>query len=120
MRQELEERLIALAIDINNLCISLSYTYLAQHLTKQILRSSTSAALNYGEAQAAESRKDFAHKISLVLKELKETKINLRLMESMVKEDKKSNLEDVLEECDHLIAIFHKTVITTRKKQHKG
>ena len=117
MRQELEERLILLAIKINELCKTMRYSFLAHHLTKQILRSSTCAALNYGEAQAAESRKDFAHKISLVLKELKETKINLRLLESMIKVNEKNNFADVLDECDHLIAIFHKTVITTRIKQ---
>jgi four helix bundle protein len=115
MRKELEERLIKLCIMIHELCKLTDYSFFAQHLVKQIVRSSTSAALNYGEAQAAESKRDFAHKVSIVLKELKETKINLRLMSSIVQANKKNDVDAPLRECDHLIAIFHKTVISTKK-----
>ena len=65
MRIELENRLINLAQGISDLCKNLDNSYIAYHLSKQIIRSSTSAALNYGEAQAAESKKDFAHKIGI-------------------------------------------------------
>lgn len=115
MRKELENRLINLSISINELCKVLDHSFLSQHLTTQIIRSSTGAALNYGEAQAAESRKDFIHKTSIVLKELKETKINIRLLASSIKSNHKEKLNACYEECDHLIAIFHKTVITARK-----
>lgn len=56
MKKELEKRLIKLAISINSICKKLDSSYLSYHLSKQITRSSTSAALNYGEAQVAESR----------------------------------------------------------------
>ena len=115
MRKELEDRLINLSLAVNRSCKALDTSFLSQHLTIQIIRSSTSAALNYGEAQAAESRKDFIHKTSLVLKELKETKINIRLLASSIKSNHKEKLSACYEECDHLIAIFHKTVITARK-----
>ena len=116
MRKELEKRLVQLSLNINRICKNLDNSYLSYHITKQVIRSATSAALNYGEAQAAESRKDFIHKISIVLKELRETKISLFLLEDSTK---KSFLNDVRWcqcECDQLVAIFHKTVETARSK----
>ena len=117
MRKELENRLVKLSLAINGLCKVLDNSFFSQHLTMQIIRSSTSAALNYGEAQAAESRKDFIHKTSIVLKELKETKINLKLLASSVNNKHSYVAKDCYEECDHLIAIFHKTVISARKRK---
>lgn len=88
---------------------------MTQHLSTQIIRSSTSAALNYGEAQAAESKKDFIHKTSLVLKELKEKKVSLKLLEASVRAEYITAFTTNLEECDQLIAIFYKTVHSARQ-----
>ena len=117
MRKELEGRLIKLATKINRVCKELDQSYLSYHLSKQIIRSSTSAALNYGEAQSAESRKDFIHKTSIVLKELRETKISLILLEDSESGSINQKVNDCLTECDQLVAIFHKTVITAKSKQ---
>ncbi len=116
MRIELENRLVELTLNINTICRSVHSSYLAGHITSQIIRSSSSAALNYGEAQAAESKKDFAHKISIVLKELRETKVSLKLLRNSVKDDMQKTFSQCQSECDQLIAIFHKTVITTKAK----
>ena len=70
MKKDLEERLINLAPGINSICKNLDNGFISYHLTSQIIRSSTSFALNYGEAQADESRKDFIHKSSIFLKGL--------------------------------------------------
>lgn len=67
---ELEERLISFSVLILKLSDNLPSTFAATHLGKQLIRSATSSALNYGEAQAAESRADFIHKMKIVLKEL--------------------------------------------------
>lgn len=115
MRIEIETRLINLVISIDSITKSLKNSYLSQHLTAQILRSSSSAALNYGEAQAAESRKDFVHKTSLVLKELRETIINLKLLKASVKTENIKAFDKCQNECDQLIAIFYKTVLTARQ-----
>jgi four helix bundle protein len=115
MKKELERRLINLAILINSICNRLDQCYLSYHLAKQITRSSTSAALNYGEAQVAESRKDFIHKISISLKELKETSITLKLLDNKAKGSLKENIIVAMNECDQMVAIFHKTVLTARK-----
>lgn len=100
---------------INEKCVLLDPTFISEHLTKQIIRSSTSAALNYGEAQAAESKKDFIHKQSIVLKELKETKISLILLENQCKKGNPTLFINCIKECDELIAIFHKTIQTARR-----
>jgi four helix bundle protein len=116
MRKEIEDRLVALAISINRLSKIVDRSFLAKHLSKQIIRSSSSAALNYGEAQAAESKKDFVHKISLLLKELRETQICLKLLSDSIKQDHKDQLKICQEECRQLVAIFHKTVMTAKSK----
>ena len=65
-RHDLEERLIVFAVVIIEIAGKISYTKAGEHLSGQLLRSGTSPALNYGEAQAGESRKDFIHKIKIV------------------------------------------------------
>src|SRR5438128_384054 len=78
---ELEERLIDFAVRIVNLSANLPKTPAGKHIAGQILRSGTSPAPNYGEARGAESHADFVHKLRIVLKELNETSIWLRVIE---------------------------------------
>ena len=65
IKKELEERLIIYAVNIVKLTNYNSTNYAGIHLSKQIIRSSTSSPLNYGEAQAGESPRDFLHKTNL-------------------------------------------------------
>src|SRR6266404_2945105 len=78
---ELEERLIDFAVRIIRLTSRLPKTPAGKHIAGQILRSGTSPAPNYGEARGAESSADFVHKLGVVLKELNETSIWLRVIE---------------------------------------
>src|SRR5438046_8667057 len=78
---ELEERLIDFAVRIVRLSARLPRTAAGKHIAGQILRSGTSPAPNYGEARGAESSADFVHKLGIVLKELNETSIWLRIIE---------------------------------------
>ena len=80
-KHELEERLIDFAADVILFSNSIEKSYAGNHLGTQIIRSSTSPALNYGEAQSAESPKDFIHKMGICLKELRETFTCLRIIE---------------------------------------
>lgn len=78
MKFDLEERLIEFAVDIIKIADhSMNNSYASNHLCKQLIRSTTAAALNYGEAQSAESHKDFLHKMKIALKELRESMVNL-------------------------------------------
>lgn len=115
MRENIEKRLINLALEINNLCRFLDKSFLSKHMTQQVVRSSTGAALNYGEAQGAESRNDFRHKTGVVLKELRETKISLMLIQGSIPPAGKGKMTYCLDECDQLVAMFHKTVMTLKQ-----
>jgi len=78
---DLEDRLIEFAVAIIKLTESLPRTRAGKHVGGQLLRSGTSPASNYGEAQGAESRSDFIHKMRLSLKELRETRVWLKIIE---------------------------------------
>ena len=79
-RKELEGRLIDFAVMAIEISESLLKTKAGNHLSGQLVRSGTAPALNYGEAQDAESDKDFVHKFKVVLKELRETLIALKIV----------------------------------------
>ncbi len=112
---DLEDRLIEFTLLIISIVESLPDTKVCNHLAGQLLRSGTSPALNYGEAQSAESRKDFIHKLRIILKELRETRICLRVLlrKSLVKDD------FVIAENLELIAIFMKSISTAKSNDLK-
>lgn len=117
-RNNLEERLIDFGVLIIHIIDKIPNTVAGKQLAAQLIRSGTSPALNYGEAQGAESRKDFIHKLKVVLKELKETHINLRIID---KAQILSHDTDVLfgiKESDELVAIFIKSIETAKKNLH--
>ena len=74
----LEERLIDFAMLILKIADELPNSYAGRHLGGQITRSGTSPALNYGEAQGAQSPAGFLHKMKICLKELRETQRGTR------------------------------------------
>jgi len=112
----LEERLIEFAVRIVNLSASLPKTPAGKHISGQILRSGTSPAPNYGEARGAESHADFVHKVRIVLKELNETSIWLRVIErsNMLRKDL---LLDIVGENKELCRIFASSLRTARKSK---
>jgi four helix bundle protein len=114
MRKELESRLIKLSVGVNKFVMGLPKSPLNTNLGEQLIRSSSSAALNYGEAQGAESKNDFIHKTSVVLKELRETSISLRIFSGSGANGNESELPNLIDECNQLTAIFQKTVTTAR------
>ena len=80
-KYDLEDRLIDFGVQIIDVSETIDRKRAAgRHLSGQLLRSGTSPGLHYGEAQAAESRKDFIHKMKVILKELNETQRNLKMM----------------------------------------
>ena len=111
----LEERLIEFAVRIIKLSARLPKTPAGRHIAGQILRSGTSPAPNYGEARGAESPNDFTHKVRLVLKELNETLIWLRMIErsELLRADL---LLDIIGENTELYKIFATTLKTARAK----
>ena len=116
---DLEDRLVDFAVLILNLAEKLPKSYAGIHLAKQIIRSGTSPALQYGEAQAAESRPDFIHKMKIGLKELRETMICLKII---IKKGflKASMVEDAKVENNELISIFVKSIETAHDNLRRG
>ena len=112
---DLEDRLIDYAVSIIELVDLLPNTKAANHLGGQLLRSGTSPALNYGEAQSSESRRDFIHKFKIILKELRESFICIKvLMKSSIKEDIEL-ANNLSKETNELISIFVKSIETAQK-----
>ncbi len=103
--QEMEDRLIRFASRIIDLVESLPKTLSAKHLGGQVLRSGTSPALNYGEAQSAESRDDFIHKMKICLKELRETLVCLKIINTR-NWFPQTKLASLLVENNELVSIF--------------
>jgi four helix bundle protein len=89
-------------------------TRVGRHVAGQLVRSGTSSPPNYEESCAAESREDFTHKLSVSLKELKETRGWLRfiVMAELLSEKKVASL---LDEDEQLIKILAKSVATAMK-----
>lgn len=114
-KYDLEERLIDFVLMVDAIIENLPQTKLANHLSGQMIRSSTSPALNYGEAQAAESQKDFIHKMQVILKELRETKVCFLIIKKKKYIDN-NELLPVLKENNELLAIFAKSVKTAKSK----
>jgi four helix bundle protein len=115
MREELENRLIDFTVAINGMVYGLKAGLLSQTIGLQIIRSATSATLNFGEAQGAESRRDFIHKMNVVLKELRETEISLKIILRSNQSENEIILITIIEECKQLVAIFQKSLNTARK-----
>lgn len=117
---ELEERLVDFAVRVVSVVEALPNSKAANHIAGQLVRSGTSPAPNYGEAQSAESRKDFIHKMKIALKELRETLIWLKIIERKPLCDP-NKMTDIVRECNELISIFVKSVKTAEEnaQQHK-
>lgn len=110
---ELEDRLINFAVRIIKLSANLPKTPAGKHIAGQILRSGTSPAPNYGEARGAESHADFVHKLGIVLKELNETSIWLRII-NRSELMKSTLLTDIIEEGNELYRIFTASLKTAK------
>ena len=111
----LEERLINFAVMVVDICENMPDIRASNHLSGQLIRSGTSPALNYGEAQSGESRKDFIHKIKVVLKELRESYVCLKIIYRSKLFNTEEKMKQALNENNELISIFVKSAETAQK-----
>lgn len=114
VKYDLEERLLDFAVRIIEIVEALPNTRAGNHIAGQLLRCGTSPAPNYGEAQSAESRKDFVHKMKICLKELRETNVWLKIIRRRNLLKRRDELEALIVECNELIAIFVKSIKTAK------
>lgn len=116
---DLEERLLDFSTLIIRLVEQMPNTLGGRHIAGQLIRSGTSPLANHGEAQEAESHKDFIHKMKIASKELKETMRWLRLIDKVAMIQDRQCLTPVMEECDQLIRIFIASIRTTQQRLSK-
>lgn len=115
-KYDLEDRLVRFAIGILEVCDLLPNSKAGHNLEHQLSKSGTAPALMYGEVQAAESRNDFIHKMKMLLKELRETKITLRIINEkpLVTHEK---VKAALQEANELIGIFTASIQTAKNNR---
>lgn len=111
--EDLLERLIDFAARVGKVVDALPDTRMGRHVAGQLVRSGTSPAPNYEEGCAAESRADFVHKLSICLKELRESRSWIRLI---IKTEMLSEhlLGDLLDECNQLCNIVGQSIVTAK------
>ena len=109
---DLEKRMIDFSVSIIEIVNEMSNSKAGNHMAGQIVRSGTSVSLNYGEAQGAESRKDFIHKMKIILKELRETFISLKIIHRSKLYKTEQKIINARQENNELISIFVKSLKT--------
>ncbi|AUP79649.1 four helix bundle protein [Flavivirga eckloniae] len=114
---DLEERIIDFAVSIINLIEDVKNSYAGNYYGNQLIRSSGSPALNYGEARSAESHKDFVHKMGICLKELRESYNCLRIInKANLFNGNQVKMNKALDENNQLVSIFVASIKTSRSK----
>jgi four helix bundle protein len=113
-KEELSDRLLDFAARTGKVIDAIPETRLGRHIAGQLVRSGTSPAPNYEEACAAESPRDFVHKLAIVLKELRESRVWLRLI---VKAELlgERNMADLEDESTQLCNIIAKSIVTAKQ-----
>lgn len=103
-KYDFENRLVAFAAETIRFCKSLPKDMVGLYYSNQLLRSSGSSALNFGEAQGTHTKKDYINKSSICLKELKESRANLKILLKAGYGDS-DQIERLLDELEQLIKI---------------
>jgi four helix bundle protein len=116
---DLEDRLVDFTCRMIDVVEALPNTRAGNYIAGQLVRACHSPTFNYGEVQAAESRNDFLHKFSIVLKELKECRTALKIIrkKEMIRPVKK--LDAIYKETEELIAIVAKSINTANKNRNE-
>ena len=113
---ELSERLWRFAARVGKVVDALPETRLGRHVAGQLVRCGTSSAPNYDEGCAAESKADFIHKMSIALKEMKETRGWLRYV-VIAELLPQKRVAAVLDECEQLCKILAQSVLTAKNRR---
>ena len=116
-KYDLEDRFVDYTCRMIDVVEALPNTRAGNYIAGQLVRSCHSPTFNYGEAQAAESTKDFVHKMGIILKELKECRTALKVIQKKEMIKPVTKLEGVYKETEELVAIIGKSISTSKRKQ---
>ncbi|MBU0676763.1 MAG: four helix bundle protein [Verrucomicrobia bacterium] len=111
-RFDLEDRLLDFAAEVVRFAEKIDRSMSGRHIADQLMRAGTSPLFNHGEAESAESQRDFIHKIKLCLKELRETRRAIRLILRVPLSKDAEKGEALLDETNQLIRIFVASIRT--------
>ncbi len=111
---DLEDRTAIFGERIIIFCKKIRIVELNRSLISQLIRSSTSIGANYCEADDAESKKDFIHKLGICKKEARETKHWLRML-VVAEPDLKDEIRSYWVEAKELNLIFNAIINSCRK-----
>jgi four helix bundle protein len=109
------KRLVDFAVEVLKIAGDMSQGTAGKHIARQLVRSGTAGGANYEEARASESRSDFAHKINIAAKEMRESLYWLRLIEEGSLLDR-SRIENLAREANELIAILKSSAKTAKSR----
>ncbi|MGA2986110.1 MAG: four helix bundle protein [Terriglobia bacterium] len=114
-QRKIGERLLDYSARVIKLVDALPNTLVGRRIADQLLRSAMSAGANYEEAQGAESKEDFTHKLQIALKELRESGYWLQLL---VRSGKipVNKMDRLIDESNQLRAMISKAVATAKGK----
>ncbi len=115
---DLEDRFVDYTCRMIDVVEALPKSRSGNYMAGQLIRSCHSPAFNYGEAQAAESPEDFIHKLRVVLKELKECRISLKIIIKKAYIKPVLKLSSIFKETEELIAIIGKSISTAEKNKN--
>ena len=111
---DLQDRLLDVAVLVSRVCESLPNSRIGKHVASQLVRCGTAPAPLHAEANAAESRKDFVHKLGLCLKELRETMSWLRYIDRLGIGDR-NEVSSAITKTDRATAIIYSSIQTARR-----
>ena len=113
---QLSDRFLDFAVEVIKITDTLPNTVAGRHVGGQLIRAGTSCGSNYEEACGAESRSDFVHKMSIVLKELKESRFWLKLIRR-TRMLTPEQTDPIIDECEQLCAIVAKSILTAKRRK---
>ena len=117
---DLEERLLEFSVRIIRVTESMKKSRAANHIADQLLRSGTSPYGNHGEAEGAESRDDFIHKLKVCYKELRESRRWLKLVHRTAFVTKPDLLLPLIAEAEELVKIFASSIRTAERNRERS
>ncbi len=110
---DIQERTFEFAVQVVKLVNRLPRNTAGFEIGKQVVRSATSIGANVEEADAAESKQDFIHKMSIAHKEARETRYWLRIIRAVLLDDDQS--QAMIQESDELVRILYTIVKNARQ-----
>lgn len=114
-KYDLNERLIDFAVLVIELYNEVTKSSAGSYLADHMMRAGVSPSLHYGEAQGAESRKDFIHKLGILIKELREALNAMKVIRKAKLVGTSQTCDLAIKECVELISIFKKSIETAKK-----